>query len=50
MYPSLSLSISPSARKGRSWVVERVVHPATLTEQERDEMVEQLSKLQISSE
>ena len=43
------LSLSPSARKGRSWVVERVVSPATLTAQERDELVEQLSKPQISS-
>ena len=50
MYPSLSLSLSPSVRKGRSWVVERVVSPATLTAQERDELVEQLSKLQISGE
>ena len=46
IYPSLSLSLSPSARKGRLWVVERVVSPATLTAQERDELVEQLSKLQ----
>ena len=44
------LYLSPSARKGRSWVVERVVSPATLTAQERDELVEQLSKLQISGE
>ena len=52
IYPSLYLSLSPSARKGRSWVVEReyIGSPATLTAQERDELVEQLSKLQISGE
>ena len=45
--PSLSHFLSHSDRKGQSWVVKRVVCPATLTVQESDELVEQLSKLQI---